>query len=137
MKRKDAIPALPTSATALLLPEQLSAKAADAVCELLAEAAAANTTRSYATALRYWAGWYQARYGTEMTLPVSEATVIQFLVDHIVRKSKVGYVAELPADVDAALVAAGLKAKLGTLKLSTVTQRVAVLSGSTPFPRTV
>lgn len=128
MKRKDAIPALPTSATALLLPEQLAAKAADAVRELLAEAAAANTTRSYATALRYWAGWYQARFGTEMNLPITEATVIQFLVDHIVRKSKVGYVTELPADVDAALVAAGLKAKLGTLKLSTVTQRVAVLS---------
>jgi hypothetical protein len=28
----------------------------DAVRELLAEAAAANTTRSYAAALRYWAG---------------------------------------------------------------------------------
>ena len=56
MKRKDAIPSIPTSATALLLPEQLAAKAADAVRELLAEAAAANTTRSYTTALRYWAG---------------------------------------------------------------------------------
>ena len=40
-----------------LLPEQLAAKAADAVRELRAEAAAANTTRSYATALRDWAGW--------------------------------------------------------------------------------
>lgn len=96
--------------------------------ELLAEAAAANTTRSYATALRYWAGWYQARFGSEMTLPVSEVTVIQFLVDHIVRKNKLGMVCELPAAVDQALVSAGLKAKLGPLKLSTVTQRIAVLS---------
>jgi len=32
------------------------------VRELLAEAAAANTTRSYAAALRYWAGWHQARF---------------------------------------------------------------------------
>ncbi|WP_334180655.1 site-specific integrase [Pseudoxanthomonas sp.] len=128
MKRKHAIFAVPAAASALLLPDQLAAKAADAVRELLAEAAAANTTRSYATALRYWAGWYQARYGAEMTLPVGEATVIQFLVDHIVRKSKTGYVTELPTEVDAALVAAGLKASLGTLKLSTVTQRVAVLS---------
>lgn len=88
MKRKDAILTVPSSATALLLPEQLAAKAADAVRELLAEAAAANTTRSYATALRYWAGWYQARFSAEMTLPLSESTVIQFLVDHILRKSK-------------------------------------------------
>ncbi|MGQ0801267.1 MAG: site-specific integrase [Pseudomarimonas sp.] len=128
MKQKNAISIVPASATTLLLPEQLAAKAADAVRELLAEAAAANTTRSYATALRYWAGWHQARFGTEMTLPLSEATVIQFLVDHILRRSKAGYVTELPPEVDQAVVVAGLKAKLGLLKLSTVTQRVAVLS---------
>lgn len=128
MKHKDQLPTIPTSATALLLPEQLAAKAAEAVRELLAEAAAANTTRSYATALRYWAGWYQARFAAVMTLPLNEATVIQFLVDHILRKSKNGYVTELPPAVDQALVSAGLKARLGPLKLSTVTQRVAVLS---------
>jgi integrase len=128
MKQQSAILAVPASATTLLLPEQLAAKAADAVRELLAEAAAANTTRSYATALRYWAGWYQSRFGTEMTLPLNEAVVIQFLVDHILRRSKAGYVTELPPEVDKALVAAKLKAKLGLLKLSTVTQRIAVLS---------
>lgn len=47
----------------LVLPEQLAQQAADAVRELLAEAAAANTTRSYTSALRYWAGWHAARYG--------------------------------------------------------------------------
>lgn len=78
--------------------------------------------------LRYWAGWHQARFGIELTLPVSEAVVIQFLVDHIQRKNKAGLVSELPIAVDQALVTAGLKAKLGPLKLSTVTQRVAVLS---------
>lgn len=112
----------------MLLPEQLAAKAADAVRELLAEAAAANTTRAYSAALRYWAGWYQARFGTEMVLPLNEATVIQFLVDHILRKNKHGLVCELPPEIDQALVAAGLKAKLGPLKLSTVSQRVAILS---------
>src|SRR5688572_5465102 len=114
--------------TSLVLPEQLAQQAADAVRELLAEAAAANTTRSYATALRYWAGWHQGRYGVELALPVSEAVVIQFLVDHIQRKGKAGLVSELPSALDQALVAAGLKAKVGPLKLSTVVQRVAVLS---------
>ena len=59
---------------------------------------------------------------------MSEAGVIQFLVDHIQRKNKTGLVSELPPAIDQVLVAAGLKAKLGPLKLATVVQRVAVLS---------
>lgn len=128
MKQKNTLPVVAEPASSLVLPEQLAQQAADAVRELLAEAAAVNTTRSYAAALRYWAGWHQARFGIELTLPVTEAVVIQFLVDHIQRKNKAGLVSELPTTVDQALVAAGLKAKLGPLKLSTVTQRVAVLS---------
>lgn len=128
MKRSSTLPAGLAQAANLVLPEQLAQQAADAVRELLAEAAAANTTRSYATALRYWAGWHLARYGIELALPASEAVVIQFLVDHIQRKSKTGLVSELPIAIDETLVAAGLKAKAGPLKLSTVAQRVAVLS---------
>lgn len=128
MKENNRFPPLPATASHLALPEQLAQQAADAVRELLAEAAAANTTRSYATALRYWAGWHQARFGVELTVPVSEAVVIQFLVDHIQRKSKTGLISELPPSLDQALVVAGLKAKTGPLKLSTVVQRVAVLS---------
>ncbi|MEN5354566.1 site-specific integrase [Stenotrophomonas sepilia] len=128
MKRNSTTSTLPETATHLVLPQQLAQQAADAVRELLAEAAAANTTRSYATALRYWAGWHQGRYGIELALPVSEAVLIQFLVDHIQRRSKTGLINELPPVLDQALVAAGLKAKIGPLKLSTVVQRVAVLS---------
>jgi integrase len=128
MKQNKAITSLASPAAQLLLPAQLAEQAADAVRELLAEAAAANTTRSYASALRYWAGWHRARFGVELTLPVSEATVIQFLVDHIQRRSKSGLVSELPPEIDTALVAAGLKAKVGPLKLSSVAHRVAVLS---------
>ncbi|HEY9143322.1 MAG TPA: integrase, partial [Arenimonas sp.] len=117
MKRKDTLPAMSSPAAGLVLPEQLAQQAADAVRELLAEAAAANTTRSYATALRYWAGWHLGRFGAELTLPVNEAVVIQFLVDHIQRKGKAGLVSELPPTLDQTLVAAGLKAKVGPLKL--------------------
>lgn len=56
------------------------------------------------------------------------AATARFLVDHIQRKGKAGLVSELPPALDQALVAAGLKAKAGPLKLSTVVQRVAVLS---------
>lgn len=129
MKDISALPTLAQPASSLALPEQLAQQAADAVRELLAEAAAANTTRSYASALRYWAGWHAARYGIELTLPVPEATVLHFVVDHVVRRSAEGELAwELPPAVDQALVAAGLKAKLGPWTLATVRHRVAVLS---------
>jgi integrase len=123
---KSRLPALP--ADAALLPAELAASAAAAVQDILAEAASANTTRSYASALRYWAAWHQARFGAPIALPVSEATVVQFIVDHVPRKSKTGLTWELPPALDAALVAAGVKSKLGALKLSSVTHRVAVLS---------
>lgn len=67
-------------ASGLILPAQLAADAANAVRELLAEAAAANTTRSYATALRYWAGWYRVRFSEDFALPLSEAAVMQLRV---------------------------------------------------------
>ena len=129
MKDISPIPTLAQPAASLALPIQLAQQAADAVRELLVEAAAANTTRSYASALRSWAGWLAARYGLELTLPVPEATVLQFVVDHVVRRSADGELAwELPQVVDQALVVAGLKAKLGPWTLATVRHRVAVLS---------
>lgn len=128
MKRK-ALESAVASPAALVLPSQLTADAAEAVREMLAEAAAANTTRSYATALRYWAGWYRVRFGEEFALPLSEAVVMQFVVDHVARKHKDGGLTwELPPEQDKALVAAGLKAKLGPWKLASVVHRVAVLS---------
>jgi len=129
MKENTTIAALTQTVPGMALPVQLAQQAADAVRELLAEAAAENTTRSYASALRYWAGWHAARYGVELTLPVAEAAVLQFVVDHVVRRNADGELAwELPPGVDQVLVDAGLKAKTGPWTLSTVRHRVAVLS---------
>lgn len=113
---------------AQLRPEDLAASAAEAVREILAEAASVNTTRSYASALRYWAAWYQGRYGTPITVPVPEAAVVQFIVDHVVRRSKAGLQWELPPQLDALLVVTKIKQKPGPLRLSTVVHRIAVLS---------
>ncbi|WP_291775432.1 site-specific integrase [Castellaniella sp.] len=106
----------------------MAAEAAAAVREILAEAASANTARSYASALRYWVAWYQGRYGQPFALPLPETVVIQFLVDHLARRSEAALAWELPAALDAALVEAGLKQRPGPLKLSTVSHRLAVLS---------
>lgn len=111
-----------------LHPAVVAEHAAAAVRELLAEAAAVNTTRSYSTALRYWAAWFQGRYAQAFELPVPEAAVVQFVVDHVARRGKTGLSWELPAALDAQLVAAGVKQRPGPLKLSTVVHRIAVLS---------
>lgn len=111
-----------------LQPDRLAEQAAHAVREILAAAASANTARSYASALRYWAGWYHGRYGASLTLPVPEAAVIQFIVDHLPRRTSTGPAWELPEDLDALLVASGLKQRLGPWTLATVVHRVAVLS---------
>jgi integrase len=123
---------LKPSATALatLSPDRLAEQAAQAVQELLAEAAAANTTRSYAAALRYWAAWFQGRFGQPITLPVPEPAIVQFLVDHLARRTKAGLTWELPPALDAHLVAAGLKQKPGAFKLATVEHRIYVLSAA-------
>ena len=115
---------------ATLSPDRLAAEAAQAVHELLAEAAAANTTRSYAAALRYWAAWFQGRFGRPITLPVPEPAVVQFVVDHLARRGKDGLAWELPVALDAHLVAGGLKQRPGPFKLNTVVHRVAVLSSA-------
>jgi integrase len=120
---------LPTTATLpALTPDVLAASAAEAVREILAEAASANTTRSYASALRYWAAWFHGRFGQRLTLPVPDTAVVQFIVDHVARRSKTGLAWELPPALDAQLIGAALKQRPGALKLSTVVHRVAVLS---------
>ena len=125
MKNNDLRPLIDPPA---LDPHVLARSAATAARELLAEAAAANTTRSYAAALRYWSGWGQGRYGRPLPWPVPEPVVIQFLVDHLHRRSARGLACELPPTLDAALVAAGLKQRVGPLSRSTVVHRLAVLS---------
>lgn len=112
----------------LLLPDVLASSAERAAREILEESAAANTTRSYATALRYWATWFRARYGQDLQMPVPSTVVVQFIVDHVARGGPNGLVHELPAALDAYLVKVGIKQRPGPLKLSTVIHRVAVLS---------
>lgn len=105
----------------------MSAQAA-AAGQILAAARGANTTRSYRTALRYWAGWYQGRYGHALRLPLPAAAVVQFIVDHRERDTAEGVRWELPAALDQALVAAKLKSRPGPWRLATLTHRVSVLS---------
>ncbi|MBK0052763.1 site-specific integrase [Stenotrophomonas sp. S39] len=113
-----------------LTATELSQSSSNAIREVFAEAASANTMRSYATALRYWAAWHEGRYGVPISMPVQVAAVLQFVVDHLVRLSGESLAWELPPRLDKLLVEAKLKQRLGPLKLSTIVHRVAVLSSA-------
>ena len=67
-------------------PARLNVRAEKAARALLREGESANTRASYASAMRYWAAWYAARFGAVLRLPVPVPVVIQFIVDHAARK---------------------------------------------------
>ncbi len=111
-----------------LQPTVLSSVTEQAVSELLQEGEARNTQVSYRSALRYWAAWFGLRYGLQITLPVSVPAILQFIVDHAERTTSKGLAHELPQAIDAALVEAKFKGKLGPMALNTLVHRIAVLS---------
>lgn len=119
-------PALETPA---LDPNELGSMAQAAEAALLHEGESENTLRSYRSALRYWTVWYALRYRQAIALPVPVAAVLQFVVDHAVRRDQEGLaIHELPKDIDRALVEQGCKSQLGPLSLNTVLHRISVLS---------
>jgi hypothetical protein len=122
--------ALVAHATVLALdPEVLHTQAEASVRALLKEGESANTVRSYGSALRYWAAWFQLRYRQALPLPVPVPAVLQFLVDHVERTIEDGTLAhDLPVAIDAALNDGGFKTTLGAPALNTVLHRLAVLS---------
>lgn len=111
-----------------LQPDALSDVAQRAIDDLLREGESKNTLASYRSALRYWAGWYGLRYGSQIQLPVPVPCVLQFIVDHAERTTEKGLVSELPPEMDQALVKGGFKGKLGAMAHNTLVHRLAVLS---------
>ncbi len=134
--RPDPNALVPHETVRVLDPERLHAQAEASVRALLKEGESANTVRSYASALRYWAAWFRLRYRSALALPVPVPAVLQFLVDHVLRTGGAGasgpgdggLVHDLPPAIDQALVNGGFKGALGAPALSTVLHRLSVLS---------
>jgi integrase len=120
---------LPLDLVPILDPAVLDAAAVRAADEFVVAGTPANTARSYASALRYWAAWYALRYGQAFgdgPLPVAVAT--QFVLDHLERQAKTSLTFELPEALEARLIELGVKATPGALAHSTVSHRLAVLA---------
>ncbi|OEC70910.1 integrase [Pseudomonas sp. AP19] len=120
---------LPLVDETLLEPHFLALNAQEAAAAFIAAGTAANTVRSYRSALAYWSAWLQLRYGQALgDAPLPVAVAVQFVLDHLARPLADGAWAHLlPPSIDTALVAAGIKARLGPLAFNTVSHRLAVL----------
>jgi integrase len=110
-------------------PHFLAHNAQEAAAAFLAAGTAANTVRSYRSALAYWSAWLQLRYGQALgDAPLPAAVALQFVLDHLTRPLADGtWTHLLPPSIDAALVKARIKAKVGPLAFNTVSHRLAVL----------
>lgn len=90
----------------------------------------ANTVRALERDLVYWAAWYAGLTGHALTLPVTPATVRQFVAHHLYAPDTVadsGF-PSLPRPLDDALQAAGLKRAPGPWKPASVRRRLASLA---------
>lgn len=110
-------------------PQSLALHAQEAAAAFIAAGTAVNTVRSYRSALAYWSAWLQLRYGRALgDAPLPGAVAVQFVLDHLARPlADGGWKYLLPTSIDAALVAARVKTKLGPLAFNTVSHRLAVL----------
>lgn len=122
------MPLEPRASLPLLDPHALDAQADAAVRGLVREGSSANTAASYRGAIRYWTAWFELRYGRSFALPLPEAAVIQFVVDHAQRSTDQGLKWELPLALDQELVRLKAKGRLGPPSLNTLLQRLSVLS---------
>lgn len=128
------LPALPCGGKLVHLdPEKLASATERAIGELLEQGESANTRTSYQSAARYWIAWFELRYRRDfdpaVNLPLPLATVLQFIADHADRLDKEGKELkhELPAEVDAELISAGVKRKPGAMSLNTLEHRMAAM----------
>jgi integrase len=110
-------------------PHFLAFNAQEAAAAFIAAGTAVNTVRSYRSALAYWSAWLQLRYGQALgDAPLPITVAVQFVLDHLARPLADGsFVHLLPPSIDAALVTARVKAKLGPLAFNTVSHRLSVL----------
>ncbi|EJL05823.1 phage integrase [Pseudomonas chlororaphis subsp. aureofaciens 30-84] len=110
-------------------PQSLALHAQETATAFIAAGTAANTVRSFRSALSYWSAWLTLRYGQVLgDAPLPEPVAVQFVLDHLARPlAGDGWAHLPPPGIDAALIAARVKTRPGPLAFNTVSHRLAVL----------
>ena len=62
--------------------DELTPEAQRSLQALIDEGTSANTLAAHRSAAKYWSAWHERRYGEKFALPVTVATVLQFIIDH-------------------------------------------------------
>lgn len=117
--------------TGYLDPTLLDESAIESVKAFLVQGESRNTSRTFKCAMQYWYAWFKLRYGMTLSLPVPQAAIIQFIVDHLEHVHSDGSEQhDLPDAIDRELVNLGVKARVGAQSLNTVTLRLAMLASA-------
>ena len=116
----------------LLDPTTLTSEAEEHLRAIWEAGESANTARSDRSSLSYLTGYSLARFGTPLPLPTPVTWVLQYLADHVRvdNPNQEGFIdPTLPDAIHDVMANAGFrKAKVRVQKLSTVLQRLNVLS---------
>lgn len=86
---------------------------------ILEAGTAENTKRAYRGDIEYFMAWASVATGYDMGFPVPVALVVRFITDHLY---------SMDNSTDKNLVVMGIKARLGTHSISTVSRRISSLS---------
>lgn len=76
---------------------------------------AKNTLTAYEKAERYFAAWLGLVKGEELSYPIDQDVIVEFVVSHV---------EGLPVDVDLAMVQAGVKARMGLHSVGSIRSKV-------------
>ncbi len=107
--------------TSKATPNALASAAAERVRELIAAATAPATVRARQGALRGFWAWAEVALGAPESYPVPPEAVLLYITHGLDGP---------PAEVDAALIARGVKRQPGPVSVATLTSRVAHLSAA-------
>jgi len=119
-------------------PNELNAAVRERVAQLIADRLAPNTRRSFAAAIAYVVAWWHCRYRVPFPLPAHALpieSIATWLTDHsvvLIDGVPTLHMSTIASSswIDAALVAAGVKAHPGPLRWSTLRHRLDVLSAA-------
>lgn len=116
-----------TALTPILDPHALSSEATAQLQAALSHLYAKNTHKAYEHSARYWAAWYELRYGGSISFPIPVTVIVQFVLDHVEQQTKDGLTTSMPETIRDALKQQKLLAETNQNSIATVSRHLAFI----------